>query len=361
MKKTIYKLILLLFIIPGICFAAAETPPNYERGKTVKKSYLVAHDATVEIQNKYGNVNIITWDKNDVEIVVEITVKGDNLKAVENELKSIQIDFRKDADIVTAQTKFGSYSKSWNLWSSSNKIGYTVNYTVKMPVSNHLKVRNDYGTILLNEIDGTTDIHCDYGKISLGILNNVKNSINIDYNKGSSIDFMKAGVVNADYTKLLIDKTATVKINSDYATIEIGTATSVTFNSDYGNMKVADVSRITGNSDYVNIRLGTVRDLLDLKSDYGAIKISTLAVGFQKATITAAYTGITIGMQEDSNFKFSADLQYAGLSCNRNKIEMSKSIEKSTRKFYEGTYGKGDSSATLRIQSKYGSVRFKEE
>jgi hypothetical protein len=115
-------------------------------------------------------------------------------------------------------------------------------------------------------------------------------------------------------------------------------------------MKVADVSTITGNSDYVNIRLGTVRDLLDLKSDYGAIKINTLAVGFQKAVITAAYTGITIGMQEDINFKFSTDLQYAGLSCNSNKIEMSKSIEKSTRKFYEGTYGKGDASATLRIQ-----------
>ena len=40
---------------------------------------------------------------------------------------------------------------------------------------------------------------------------------------------------------------------------------------------------------------------------------------------------------------------------------MSKSIEKTTRKFYEGTYGKGDNNATLRIQSKYGSVRFKEE
>lgn len=356
-----YKLILLLFMIPGMSVAASETPPNYERSKTVKKSYLVANDATVEIKNKYGNVNIITWDKNDVEIVVEITVKGDNLKAVENELKSIQIDFQKDADIVTAQTKFRTNSKRWNLWSSSSKIGYTVNYTVKMPVSNHLKVSNDYGTILLNEIDGTTDIKCDYGKITLGALNNLNNSIKIDYNEGSSIGFMNAGVVNADYTKLLIDKTNTVNINSDYATIEIGNATSVTFNSDYGNMKVADVSTITGNSDYVNIRLGTLRDLLDLKSDYGAIKINKLAAGFQKAAITAAYTSITIGMQEDSNFKFSVALEYAGLRCNRNKIEMNKSIENSTRKFYEGTYGKGDSSATLRIQSKYGSVRFKEE
>ncbi len=361
MKRTIYKLTLLLLIIPGICCATTEQPPNYERSKTVKKSYVVKSDATVEIQNKYGNVNIVTWDKNDVEIIVEITVKGDNLKAVENQLKSVSIGFDNSADNVSAQTKFGTYSKSWNLWSSSNKIGYTVNYTVKMPLSNNLRVQNDYGAILLNEIDGTTNINCDYGKISLGALNNAKNTINIDYTKNSSIEFMKAGAVNADYSELRIEKTGTVKINSDYATIEVGDAVIATFNSDYGNMKIDNVSTITGNTDYVNIRLGTVRDLLTLKSDYGAIKIQRLATGFQRAEIIGAYTGITIGLQENSNFTFSAELQYAGLRCNRNKVDMRKSIEKSTRKFYEGTYGKGNSNAILKIQSKYGSVRFEEE
>ena len=361
MKKSIYKIALLFLLVPLVSFGTSETKPKHEKSRTVKKSYSVNSDATVGINNKYGNVNIITWNKNTVEITVEITVKGNDLGTVEKKLRNIEIEFNANSDLVSAKTRFEKSSKSWSFWGKSKNTSYKINYTVKMPKSNNVKVSNDYGNIMLNEIDGSANINCDYGKITLGDLNSSNNKINIDYTKGSSINFMKAGYVNADYSKLTIDKTDTVKINSDYSTISVGVANKVTYNSDYGTVRVDDVEDISGNSDYVSIRLGTVRNNLNLKADYGSIKIAELAKGFHRAEISGQYAGITIGVKANNNFRFTADLQYARLRYNEDHVDMRKSIEKSSKRYYEGTYGNGNSNSVLIIKSQYGSVNFKEQ
>lgn len=358
MKKSIYKITLLFLLIPLISFANTETKPKHEKSRTVKKEYSVSNDATVSINNKYGNVNFITWNKNKVEITVKITVKGNDLSTVEKKLRNIEIVFNANSNMVSAKTRVEKSSRGWSFWGKSKNTSYKINYTVKMPKSNNVKVSNDYGNVMLNEIDGSADINCDYGKITLGDLNNSDNTINIDYSKGSSINFMKSGYINADYSKLTVDKTDKVKINSDYSTVNIGSANIVTYNSDYGTVRVDDAEDITGNSDYVSIRFGTVRKNLNIKAGFGSIKIKELANGFNKAEITSEYAGITIGTKPNNNFNFIVDLQYASLRYNEDNVDMRKSIRKSSKKYYEGTYGKGNSNSKLIIKSEYGSIKF---
>lgn len=358
MMKFTFKIALLFFLIPFIGFA--HTDPKQEKSKTIQKKYTVDRDATVAIDNKYGNINITTWNENRVEITVKITVKGNSMRAVEKKLDGIDVDFNANSSRVSAKTRFNTSSSNWSFFGNANNTSYKVQYTIKMPVSNQVNLDNDYGNILIDQINGKANINCDYGKLIIGDLNNSDNNINIDYCNGSSINFMKSGVVNADYSKLSIDKTDNVKINSDYTTINIGTANTVTYNTDYGNINVDDVANIRGNSDYASIRLGTVSKGLDLTADYGSIKIKELANGFDKAEISSEYAGITIGTRANNNFDFILNLQYAGFRYNKNNVEIYKSIEKSSKKYYEGTYGKGKSNATLMIKSQYGSVTFKE-
>tara|TARA_R110002073_G_scaffold100714_1_gene229038 strand:+ start:1462 stop:2544 length:1083 start_codon:yes stop_codon:yes gene_type:complete len=358
--KSTFKIAFLLFLIPLVSFANNEKKLKQEKSKTIKKQYSVDRNATVNIDNKYGNINITTWNKNSVEITVVITVKGNSLSSVEKKLSRINVDFNASSNLVSAKTKFDNSSSSWSFWGKSNNTSYKVNYTVKMPVSNNVKLNNDYGNILINEINGTTNINCDYGKLIIGDLNNSNNNINIDYTSSSTINFMKSGSINADYSKLTVDKTDKVKINSDYSNINIGTVNTVTYNADYGSITVDDVNDIKGNSDYANIRLGTVSKNLNIKADYGSIKIKELAIGFNKAEVTSEYAGITIGTKANNNFNFKMNLQYSKFRYNNDRVEMFKSIEKSSKKYYEGVYGKGKSNSTLIIKSQYGGVNLKE-
>tara|TARA_R110002072_G_scaffold209451_3_gene366970 strand:+ start:1538 stop:2620 length:1083 start_codon:yes stop_codon:yes gene_type:complete len=358
--KSTFKIAFLLFLIPLVSFANNDKKLKQEKSKTIKKQYSVDRNATVNIDNKYGNINITTWNKNSVEITVVITVKGNSLSSVEKKLSGINVDFNASSNLVSAKTKFDNSSSSWSFWGKSNNTSYKVNYTVKMPVSNNVKLNNDYGNILINEINGTTNINCDYGKLIIGDLNNSNNNINIDYTSSSTINFMKSGSINADYSKLTVDKTDKVKINSDYSNINIGTVNTVTYNADYGSITVDDVNDIKGNSDYANIRLGTVSKNLNIKADYGSIKIKELAIGFNKAEVTSEYAGITIGTKANNNFNFKMNLQYSKFRYNNDRVEMFKSIEKSSKKYYEGVYGKGKSNSTLIIKSQYGGVNLKE-
>ncbi len=361
MKKSIYKLALILFLIPLVSFANNDTGKKHEKSRTIKKEYSVSSDAIVGISNKYGNINVITWNKNRVEITVKITVKGNDLSVVEKKLRNINVDFNANSSMVSAKTIFGKSSKSWSFWGKSNKTSYQIDYTVKMPKSNSVKLNNDYGSILVNEIDGSADIDCDYGKIIIGDLNHSNNSINLDYCSRSTINYMKSGTVNVDYSKLTIDKIEDVKANSDYSTLNFGDVGSITFNADYGSVTIDSGNDITGNTDYVSVHLGKVKSNLNLKADYGSIKIKELVKGFSKADISGQYAGITIGTSSNNSFNFEIDLSYGSFKRNDNNINLNKSISKSSKKYYEGSYGKSNGSSKLTIKSQYGSVSLKEQ
>lgn len=358
--KSIFKISLILFLIPLVSFANNDKKYKQEKSRTIKKEYSVSSDATVKLNNKYGNINITTWNKNRVEITVKITVKGNNLRTVEKRLRNIDVEFNANSDLVSAKTRIPRSSSSWSFWGKSKRLSYQINYTVKMPASNNVDLNNDYGTIQLNELDGSAKINCDYGKLIIGDLNSSMNSINIDYCKSSTINYMKLGNINADYSRLTVDKTDYVKINSDYSNITVEAANKVNFNADYGSITVNDVKNIRGNSDYASIRLGTISKNLKIDADYGSIKIKELAKGFERVEISSEYAGISIGVKPNTNFDFVIDLQYASFKYDDNNIDMRKQIRKSSKKYYEGTYGKARSNSKLIIKSQYGSVRIKE-
>ena len=356
--KSIYKITLLLLFIP-LLTSATNKNPKHEKSRVIKKSFSVNKDAKVSLNNRYGNLNITTWNKNTVEIEVTITVKGNDLDDVEDKLSTINVEFNANSNLVDAETVFGSKKSNWSWWKKSKNLNYKINYVVKMPKSNSVDLDNDYGNIYLDNLDGRADINCDYGKISVGELSASGNNINLDYCTNSSIGFMKSGDVNIDYSKLTIDTSEKVRINADYSTIKLEKTDNVSFNCDYGSISIDDANDIKGNADYLTMRLGTVRKNLYIDTDYGSLSVKNLAKGFENVEIDGQYAGIKIGVDPDASFNFQIDLQYAGFSRNDDKMEFFKSISKSTKKYYEGKFGKGNSSSRIKITSQYGGVSIK--
>lgn len=357
--KSIYKITLLFLLIPLITTANTDKK-KHEKNKVIKKEFSVNKDAKVSLNNRYGNLNITTWDKNRVEIEVTITVKGDDLDAVEDKLSSIHVDFNANASYVEAETIFGDKKNSWSWWKKSKNMNYKINYVVKMPKTNSIDLDNDYGTIYLDEISGKANINCDYGKIIVGELLASNNRINLDYCATSTINYMKSGDLNIDYSKLNVNTSEKLRVNADYSTIKLEKTKSADFNCDYGSISIDDVEDINVNSDYVSVRLGIVRKNMDIDADYGSISVKNLAKDFENATINAQYTGVRIEVDSDAVFNFEIDLQYASFKRDNDKIEFYESNSKSTKKYYKGKYGKGNTGSTLKIKSQYGSVSIKE-
>ena len=149
-------------------------------------------------------------------------------------------------------------------------------------------------------------------------------------------------------------------MSTDYSTVKFKEVGDLTFSADYGGVEAENVGSASGSGDYTGFKFGTITKKLKLNSDYGSVRIKNLADGFDYVDIDSEYAGIKIGIAPGASFDFVVDLQYAGFKRPDGNIDMQKSIVKSTKKYYEGTYGKGKSNSKVTIKSEYGSVSFYE-
>lgn len=355
--KNMYKIALLLLLIPLVA-TATDKRGKYTKNKKVTKNYTVNKDASLFISNKYGNINIITGDSNSIEIEVNITTNGDNEAKVQERLNQINIEFSGSSSTVTAKTIIVKNSSSWGSWGrKNNNVNMEINYIIKMPVTNNVDLSNDYGGINLDKIEGTAKIDCDYGKITIGELLNPSNSINIDYTNKSTIEFMKNGTINADYSTLHIEKSGTVDLNADYSHISFGMVSDLDFNCDYGDLKIDNCSNIVGNCDYMHTSIGKLFKSGSFDIDYGSLKINALSEGFEVLNVESSYTQIKLGVNSSNSFNIEAKLTYGNLKYGNN-FTFNKEITKSSSKYYQGFYNNSNSTSSIKIDSNYGNITF---
>ncbi|MDO5971351.1 hypothetical protein Q4Q35_16210 [Flavivirga aquimarina] len=359
MKRALQSKILILLLMLPLFATASITGPKgkYTKKKTINKTFSVVPDAVLNINNSYGNIDIITWNENKVVFEITITTSGNDEEKVQQKLDDITVNFEASSSYVSAKTKFGdSKSNSWWSWKKSNKVSMKINYIVKIPVTNNIDLNNDYGSINVDKLDGHAKINCDYGKITTKELMADNNSINFDYTKNCYFEYIKSGKINADYSDFTVSKTNKLNINADYTNSKVEVAENVNYNCDYGNISIDKANNVIGNGDYLTTIIGDVYKNIDLRADYGSIKIKRMNKNAGNVTIKSDYVGIKIGYAPAYNFNFNIDLEYGSLKAD--ELEFTKKIIKTTDKLYLGYYGKKTSNNTINIESDYGSISF---
>ncbi len=354
--KNMYKLLLLLFLVP-LTITATDKKGKYTKTKTIQKEFSVNQNATLKVVNKYGNIDIVSWNENKIVMDITITTNGNNEEKVERRLEKIDVDFDASSNNVSAKTIIEKSYKSWNLWGKSNNVSMEINYKIKMPVTNNVDLSMDYGGISLDKLEGRSKIDCDYGRLNIGELMNTDNDINADYTNNSNIEFMKDGSVDADYSTIHIEKTGSVQLNADYSHLSFGTIDDLDFECDYGSLKIDNAGSITGSCDYMNATIGKLSGTSKFDLDYGSLKIKELDDNFKSLTIESSYTSNKIGISSSNSFDISANLSYAGFKYG-DGFTFTREIINSNKKQYEGYHNAANSSKNITINSKYGSVSF---
>ena len=283
--KLQFRYVLMLLLVPAMLFANGDKRKGkYTKEKKINKEYTVNANAALEIDNSYGNIDVVSWSENRTVIEVHIITNGDNEEKVKEKLKDIDVEFSATASRVSAKTGFkGKKNGSWSWFGGKNKnVHMEINYTVKVPVTNSVDLNNDYGAINLDKLEGHAKISCDYGQIIVGELMADNNYLNFDYTNNSTIGYMKSGKINADYSGFTLEKVGNLELTADYTKSEVMEAADVNYNCDYGKVTLGKANSIVGRGDYVTNRIGTVSGSLDLNTDYGSIKVDRLTGSAQK-------------------------------------------------------------------------------
>lgn len=305
-----YKVIIasILLYIPSILFAGEN---DIDKSKRVEKTFQLSANTYVEIINKYGDIDIETWDNDSVKFEIEITAHSDKADKLDDMLKLVKIDFKSNDSFVIAQTEWtedmGMFKKEMmkiNRKVSSNS-RYTINYKVKIPDNVDLNLENKFGNIYMSDYNGALIIDLSYGDLRAHNLSNLK-QLDAQYGK-VKINELPYGRINLSSVKSFsVEKSSELEMTSSSSEISIGSLNSLNLTSKHDDITIENIHSFQGNFSMTDIVIDSLGTNFRSTSKYGSIDFKYVQPSCKRIDIDATKTDIEINYSK--SFNSNADI-----------------------------------------------------
>ncbi len=377
--KLVYKpgLLLLLMVVLATTMHAHDLDRR-EFTKTIKKEFDISATGTTAIHNKYGKVNIKTWERNRVKVEVTIVVNAANETGAQRVFDRISVNFFNKADYVKAETIIEDAKRDWWNWSSytsTAKNDYAINYEVYLPATNNLELSNRYGDTFVASMSGRVNVDIKYGNIKLQNVNN-NSKVVLAYGNGSllkvqnmtgdlsyaRLDCNEANDVElvSKYSRVKLDKVGAVQTSTKYDNYEIAQARAFRNEGRYDNLRLGTVQDVIVNSKYTQVNVEHIHNLLDLNLGFGGASIGLVGKDFVSVNLVGSYTDFKLAVERSAQFKFDASGSYAGITY-PSDLNISHHIEKGTSKEIRGHIGAQNARGVITARLNYGGLKVRQE
>ncbi len=347
MKRLRYKFILFLFVwgMPGLLWA------QVTREKKIERSYQVPAQGILEVHNKYGEVHIDTWTKQQLDVVVTIEVtKRSDAKAAEY-LKKVKIDIE---DSNPARLSFTTFIDGNINMRGNEKL--RINYKIMMPVGHDLVVENRYGNVYLARTSGKVDLSVKYGNLkSTELLGTAK--VYLAYGNGE-IDKINSGEIECRYSNLTIDEGGALEVNTAYTNIDFGSMENIELTNKYGNITFDEVGSLRGESKYGSIKIDKLYHNLRLEMAYGGgVKVKWVARSFDTIDLDMSYTSASLRFEKGLAAELTAELRYGNFDYDDLEFDYKVIEITGNHAVYKGVLGKGEARSKVIIEGAYSGAR----
>lgn len=359
------KIVILTLILSIVGYTAFATSGKlkYEKVKTIEKVFDISPDDILEISNKYGGINIETWDRQEVQFVIEIIVQAKNLDDADKVLKLIEIDFDQSSNKLSATTNIES-SNNWN-WGGNTK--YEINYEVLMPQNVFLNVSNKYGNTNICSIERDINAFIKYGNVDID--NQIRN-VNLDLKYGNGVVNSASGLkgdikysnfnvidardINMDtkYSVIIIESADNINVETGYDQYKIGKTGSFTNSGKYDDIKIKDAGRVNITSKYTELDIDRLFTSLIIEQRYGDIKVAYVDKDVEEISVNAEYTDVFIDTDESG---YDLDLQGTYIDSELNRLFETIEVEDDGKNMI--LKGKlKDGKIKIRVNLEYGDI-----
>ena len=345
-KSNPKSLLLLLLLITVVSFSLSAQ----EAMKEITESFDVGEGITLSSDTKYSDVELITWDKSEVDVLAVVKVKASSQNKAEEALKKVDIRIGKSGNTISVQTEMD------NGWSKNVKT--SIKITIKAPAWVNLDMESSYGDLFIQEASELVQIDMRYGNLKAGTLSRgeVKPLSTIDM-AYSNVVIDEAGWIDLElaYSDVEINVSDMLFMESKYSKLLGEKAGGIVTEGAYDKYYLDEVDSFVAELKYSGIKFGKLNKVLELHSGYTGVKIGTLSKGFSKVDAELAYGNLSAGLEEGASFKFTGEAKYGNVSIDTG-AKLSKTKENNYVKVW-GTVG-SNPKATIHVITKYGNSSF---
>ncbi|MBI1226163.1 MAG: hypothetical protein GC192_13090 [Bacteroidetes bacterium] len=349
-------------------------PDGQDFTKTIKKEFPISATGTVNLVNKYGKIDVKTWEKNRAKVDVTIVVKAGNEAQAQTVFDRIRIDFTNDDSFVKAETIIESNKSSWFNLGMNERTEFQINYQVYMPATASLDLSNKYGDSNVAPLTSRVKMDVKYGSFRLeGVGPSL--SVNLDYGNGTIVKSGDA-TVNVSYSKLNFNDVRNLKLTSKYSKLTVDKGADMNaesrydeFNfvhvehldctSKYGNVVVGNAESIKAAGQYTDYKIDRLNDNGDFDLMYGGLRIDHVSKGFAKINLIGKYSDFKIGVENGASYTLDANASFAGIAY-PDGLVVTYEKEKGTSHEVKGHAGTQNARSAIRASLNYGGLKVKQ-
>lgn len=298
-KTKIYSLVI------GLCLLNIFGYAQFEEEKVIEKAVSVSPATKLYINNRHGNIQVVSWAKDSIVMTAKINGQSRSLSKLQETMAKTSIDFKQSGNSISistiiAETTFDrSLTDIKNLAGSQNEI--SINYTISVPKNIKLSLSNQFGDIYLNNHSGEINLDISHGNIRANNLNKVAY---LKSNFGNiyipDVGSLKGNLL---FSEIDIEEAENINVIGKSTTFELGNVANlqITTNGDKLNIDKVTQLKITGNLSKINI--DKLAKAADITLKYGRVKIKRIEKEVCSFTATGTRTNFDIGVSPSIAFK----------------------------------------------------------
>jgi hypothetical protein len=254
----------LLVLSAPVMTLAANGDEDVRKQRLINKNYTVTADDKLEIDNQFGNVVVSTWDKNEITVDIEISVRASSEERAQEVMNRIDVKDGKDGHNIWFRTKVGEIhnNNNGNRGHNDNERGFYIDYVIHMPASNRLDIANSFGKTEIPAFKGLITLTSKFGSLNTGKLENV-DQIDVEFGRAYITSITNGKVVFKYNNESRIGKVdGTVKITSEFSQ-------NVQFNV------ADDINELSVYESYSGVRMVVNKDLsaqFDVHTSFGKFR-----------------------------------------------------------------------------------------
>jgi hypothetical protein len=343
------RLLLLLALLTGTTVSAQD----HKSKLSLSREFPVSRESTLEIENKYGTIQVVSWEKDLVQIDVEIRISESSESKLKKLKDDISIDFAGTKSYIIARSKFKSESK--RLASELKSVSHTltgsnknveINYTVSMPAYMDLVLTNKFGDIYMDDHSGEIEINLSNGAIKANRLGGNAN-ISLSFANGI-INSLGSSTLSLSYSDLTLGDAGRLDLTSKSSKLNADSVNVLKINSRRDKLFFQRVEYLYGNSNFSELWIFDFIRESDLSMKYGKLTIEHVMPAFSKIYVKSEYTDVTLLF--DELCIFDVDILHHQKSLVRLPDNLKKSTESQEGKEHFRTLGtRGDAEPTARV------------
>lgn len=350
--KYYFAAILILAVLP-----VALSQDDYT--KNLEKSYTASSINLLTVDNKYGDIDVRDWNKDEINIKVNIILHDISKQKADQVFKQVDINFNENSGQLTVETDYSDdFFKMMGRNYHTEDKKFEVNYVINMPASQKVDINNKYGDVFVSRINSASYIGVKYGNLQANQLiadgKDKMATIDIAYAK-ANIETCQWLKIDCKYSKVNIQTSKALIVLSKYSKLEINDGSSIVCESKYDTYNVGNLANFVTEAEYSNFRMDEVSRKISLETRYTDVRVTKVPEQFESIDIDNSYGSIRIGIDKDASYYLKGHARYAKITFPDNQHV--NYFQENTEMNVNGNIGeKKNNVPEVNVETKYGGV-----